>query len=133
MNINSSISTTTCLPIQFALPPTPQLRVGEPVVSMDKYLVQTPETANEKKGVQLYPNPNNGLFTLQLRGLGQSGQVWVKVYDLSGRLRHSGEYKLKGEENGEIALNLSQLPTGMYLCKVQAEGFEESRRLLIIK
>jgi hypothetical protein len=129
--VNPALNLASCP----APPPAPQLRVGEPPFKTDKYQVQAPEpeTKNEKKGVQLYPNPNNGLFTLQLQGLGQSGQVLVKVYDLSGRLRHSGEYKLKGEENGEIALNLSQLPTGMYLCKVQAEGFEESRRLLIIK
>ncbi len=61
---------------------------------------------------QLYPNPGNGEFTLDLGQ--QSGLVEIQVRDMAGKL----VYRATNSDSNKISLNLANNSVGMYTCKV---------------
>ncbi len=69
--------------------------------------------------INLYPNPTTGLLNIQ------SAQPWQKaeVVDLLGRMVLTHAYNMAGQTTPTTELDLSKLPTGIYLVKVFfAEG-----------
>lgn len=77
----------------------------------------------------VYPNPNNGNFTIKLSG-SVSKDIQVSVYDLRGRSIFNKVYKNVGDFNENISLN--QVQSGMYLLKVN-DGLRHSTKKIIIK
>ncbi len=66
--------------------------------------------------VHLYPNPNDGKFTLEV-DLNQEGDLQMEVVDLRG-VRHGTATARASQYNA--AFDLSGLPPGMYLIKIAA-------------
>ncbi len=64
--------------------------------------------------INLYPNPTTGLLNIS------SPQPWQKaeVTDLLGRIVLTHAYSLAGQSTPTTELDLSKLPTGIYLVKV---------------
>jgi hypothetical protein len=63
--------------------------------------------------IQLYPNPSNGIFTIQAS---TSEKCWVQVYDVSGKII------CKQYFTGQLQLNLSSQAKGVYIVKVLDEN-----------
>lgn len=66
--------------------------------------------------LRLYPNPNNGKFTLSYSG-DKNETLTVEAYDISGKIIYADEWKVIAGKNN-TSLDLSKYSTGMYLVKV---------------
>ena len=76
----------------------------------------------------LYPNPNNGTFTLQMDN--SNGEaVAVSVYDMRGRVLFDTTYNTVGMMNETI--QLQNVQTGVYLVSVKSGNRKEVKRIII--
>jgi photosystem II stability/assembly factor-like uncharacterized protein len=90
-------------------------------------IVGTDETPHSAiKQAKVYPNPTSGLLRVDLPQNAKTAQV--VLYDLHGRqvLQQTGNTL-------NLTLDLSALPNGMYLLKVQGHGWLQSARVIVIE
>lgn len=78
-------------------------------------------------GVTLYPNPNNGVFSLGLNGV--SGKVNVGVYDVRGRIILEKVILNSGFINEQI--NLSNVQSGVYLVTIQDGNRKTTKKIIV--
>lgn len=78
------------------------------------------------EGLQVMPNPGNGLFTVQLPG--NSAQLAFRVHDALGRAVWSGTAQ-PGTLRTDI--DLRQLPDGCYLLVAEAAGSRSMQRIVV--
>jgi hypothetical protein len=87
---------------------------------------------------QNYPNPFNPTTVIRytLPGIGSQGpgvNVKLIVYDVLGRVVATlvDEKQMPGEF--EVTLDGSELSSGVYIYRLQAEGYVQSKKLLLLK
>lgn len=81
-------------------------------------LMRVVTMSDEKKNiVNIFPNPSNGQFTLQVAKIGDYN---IKVITLAGQIIHNET--LSGNEK---TINLSRLPKGLYFIQLQNQGSKE--------
>ncbi len=92
----------------------------------DRYMTEVPQST----GVAAYPNPAVSGVTVIWPGT-PTGAV-VELFDVSGRIVPSSR---QVSEPGvcSAVLSVEDLPTGLYVVKVSADGFEGSTRLIVIR
>lgn len=81
---------------------------------------------------QNYPNPFNPSTTISL-GIGTASEVSVKVYNLLGEdvatlisgMRGAGTYRVQWQPHG--------LPSGVYVCRLNAGGYSYARKIVFVK
>ncbi|ULC59560.1 M12 family metallo-peptidase [Flaviramulus sp. BrNp1-15] len=78
---------------------------------------------------KVYPNPNNGEFTLKLN-INSSNTINVEVYDLRGRIIHKKTFENTGDFNKKITLN--DIQSGMYILSV-SDGIRKSTKKIVIE
>lgn len=102
------------------------------VTYFDPKSSSTVETAEfkfpEDKGVSIYPNPSSGIFSVDSK-YNLEGAV-IKVYTMSGIEVYASE---KFDFNSRKALDLSSLPTGTYLLKVDSQNYRLTKQLIITR
>jgi len=81
---------------------------------------------------QNYPNSFNPMTTIRFK-LEIPGYINLKIYNLLGKEIHTliqGRY-----ETGEykIQWNAKNLPSGIYLYRLQAEDFTETKKLILLR
>lgn len=81
---------------------------------------------------QNYPNPFNP-STLISYSIAADGNVSVKVYDITGKEVAVIINGFKPAGNYSAEFNASSLPSGVYLYKIKAEGFEQTKKMLLVK
>ena len=81
-------------------------------------------------GFNLYPNPNNGSFTLNLELL-NTDKVTVQLFDVRGRLIGEKNY-LNNVTNFSENVSFDKASAGLYLVKI-TNGNKQTTRKLIIK
>ena len=81
---------------------------------------------------QNYPNPFNPLTTIRYE-IPVTGPVKIKIYDMLGRevLKLVDEVKAPGIYT--IAWNAANLPSGVYLYRLQANSFTATKKVVLIK
>lgn len=72
---------------------------------------------------KIYPNPTNGLLVVDLPHNADMAQA--VIYDLHGR-----QVQQQTSNSPSLTLDLSALPAGMYLLKVQGNGWLQSARVI---
>lgn len=77
----------------------------------------------------VFPNPNNGIFTIQLNGA-LNRDVDVEIYDVRNRLIYKNTYPNNGDFRQEMQLNNVQF--GMYLL-IANDGLRKSIKRIVIK
>ncbi len=105
------------------------IRYSQTLVSLDDGISQQPD--NFQLG-QNYPNPFNPSTTIFYQ-LPRSSQVRLTVYDLLGREimtlvnreQPAGEYSVK--------VNAGNLPSGIYLYRLEAGSFIQTRKMMLLK
>lgn len=80
------------------------------------------------KDFALYPNPNNGNFTVQFESP-STDDVKIGVYDLRGRQIFAKTYANSGIFNQEI--NLNSVEAGVYLVKIDNGTISETKKISI--
>jgi len=74
------------------------------------------------KGLSVYPNPNNGEFTIELdNGINKT----VEVTDLTGRIIMNGN-----TEKDKLIVNIGHLANGVYFVKVKSNNVVEIIRII---
>jgi len=76
----------------------------------------------------LYPNPNNGNFTVKFSTV-NSDDVTIEVYDMRGRQIYTNEFSNNGNFNESIDLNTVQ--SGVYLVSVSNGDTKLVKRIII--
>ncbi len=84
------------------------------------------EQANEQI-IDLYPNPNEGQFTLEMAGF--NGDYRLMVYNSVGQSVVDKSVGIR--EFHEEKFDLSQVGSGMYFVHIAGNGLNETRRLII--
>jgi hypothetical protein len=77
---------------------------------------------NTESDLKIYPNPNNGIFSL----LSPDGnQKSVIIYDMMGKVVYTSE-----TSSEEITIDISDEPKGVYLIKIKMNNTTEVRKLV---
>ena len=79
--------------------------------------------------VNLYPNPNNGLFTVSVSDAVKGNDLRIGLYDILGS--QIAEVPTAGRAHGNFAIDGSNLSSGIYLVKVSAGGQQTVLRVNI--
>jgi len=89
-------------------------------------------TVEQYKLDQNYPNPFNPSTKISY-SIKEEGLVTLKVYDVLGKEIATlvNENKPKGIYEAEF--NALQLPSGMYIYKIQAGSFTDAKKMLLTK
>ena len=75
---------------------------------------------------KVYPNPNTGMFSLELLEPGASASIMVEIYNLMG------ERLLQNEmlSTGTYRVDISTLPAGVYIIRIIADGKAEMQKII---
>lgn len=84
------------------------------------------ECGTSQAEISLYPNPNQGTFTLQLNSVSEKQLVEISILDQTGRRLHEQNTLLQVGENGMI-VQANHLSAGRYWLQIQLEGEERIR------
>lgn len=76
---------------------------------------------------QLYPNPNNGNFTMKYPIMGET--VEIMIYDMQGKLILSKEIK---DADGETELKNTRLKEGIYFVRMYQDGIPAYSQRLVV-
>ena len=82
--------------------------------------------ALEADGLNLFPNPNSGSFTLDVE---RAGEYTLEVTSVLGEKILSKEIQTQGAES--FNFDLSTHAKGVYLVNLRGEGFEHSIRMMV--
>jgi hypothetical protein len=83
-------------------------------------------------GINIYPNPSNGSFTLSIIDNSQTGRYTLSVFNTIGEQIYSetGEYVAA---NKTKPINLQNLKPGTYMLSISSESIYTFKQLLIIQ
>ena len=83
---------------------------------------------------QNYPNPFNPSTVISYQ-LSVGSYVTLKVYDILGREVATlvNEFKQAGSYNSQFSILNSQLPSGVYLYRITAGGFVQTKKMILLK
>ncbi len=81
---------------------------------------------------QNFPNPFNPVTKINF-ALPKQGLVTLKVYDMLGREVSTLVNEVKSAGNYTVDFNGSQLTSGVYFYKIQANGFTDIKKMTLIK
>ena len=84
---------------------------------------------NEFESFSLFPNPNNGSFTLELQS-NTSNNISIDIYDIGGRKIHNQAYINNG--NFKQVIELGTIESGLYLMTV-SDGQRKITERIIVK
>jgi hypothetical protein len=73
----------------------------------------------------VYPNPNNGNFTVEITGNTQA--CTVEIFNVSGRIMGKVDCNAKS-----VTINRSDLPSGIYYLKLSS-GSESAVKKIIVR
>ena len=90
------------------------------------------EIVSEYKLKQNYPNPFNPTTKIEF-SVPESGNVTVKVYDMSGKLVKTLVNNFVTSGVHSIDFSGEGLSSGIYLYELKAEGFTETKKMMLIK
>ena len=81
---------------------------------------------------QNYPNPFNPTTTIKYN-LPQDSQVTLSIYNVSGQLVCilNDEHQSAGKH--EITWDAKDMASGLYFCTLKANGFTETRKMVLVK
>jgi hypothetical protein len=81
---------------------------------------------------QNYPNPFNPTTQIEF-SLADGSFTKLEVFDASGRLIRTLVEGMKSAGKHTVSFDASQLASGVYIYKIQSEGFTSTKKMLLIK
>jgi len=79
-----------------------------------------------------YPNPSGGQATLEY-ALPEQAEVRISVYDVLGRRVATVADGAKQAGRHSVQLEGARMPSGTYFVRMRAEGFQQTRRLTVVR
>jgi len=89
-------------------------------------------TPSEYKLQQNYPNPFNPVTKISYSIL-NNGMVYLAVYDILGREVKVLVSEIKSKGNYTVDYDASALPSGIYLYRLECNGYVNTKRMILIK
>ncbi len=81
---------------------------------------------------QNYPNPFNP-STILMYSLKTDAKVLLKIFNSLGEEVRTLVNEINPAGNYEVEFNASQLPSGVYICTIQAGEFVSSKKMILLK
>ncbi len=78
----------------------------------------------------VYPNPNNGTFTVAFTALTE-GSVQLRVVEMTGRMILEASYNALAGDN-EVPVQLDEMAKGVYMLQLQ-QGTEVRTAKLVVR
>ena len=96
-----------------------------------EFLIPDSSKSIKREGILLYPNPNDGIFTVDYLPK-EKGKVELRIYDSNGNLfvTHT-DYASSTQLNKKAKVDISNLHSGIYILEVRGESAEEYTKKLI--
>lgn len=88
------------------------------------------ETGKSNLNAAIYPNPVNGTMNLVINP-GSSKMALVTMHDMSGRTVSTNEYNLPAEVLSTLRIPVSDVPSGIYIVKIQVGANVISRKVIV--
>jgi photosystem II stability/assembly factor-like uncharacterized protein len=82
-----------------------------------------------KNNINVYPNPNVGIFTINLKDL-EGTNAMIKIYSMDGKLVYEKNCALSNSSSLE-SIDISTVSSGIYIVNVTADNFNGSQRISI--
>ncbi|HWA05999.1 MAG TPA: T9SS type A sorting domain-containing protein [Ignavibacteria bacterium] len=95
-------------------------------------VVQTVEIPNTFRLYQNYPNPFNPVTKIRY-GLPKNGYVKLTVYDELGKEISVLQDGYQQANTYEAVFDATNLPSGVYYYKLEVDGFNETKKMVIVK
>lgn len=81
-----------------------------------------------KRSVKVYPNPGNGIYTIEIQG-GNTSFTEAEITDLTGRVVYSAQYPPSSTDQ-RFTISVPQLPVGVYLLRIKSGTHQEVLKLI---
>lgn len=83
----------------------------------------------EIPGVEIYPNPNNGRFTLEINSIGEK-TISIQIYNIPGKVIFAEpDVPVRGKTYRTITLDSP--PEGLYHMKIEGEKGSVIKRFVV--
>ncbi len=107
---------------------SPQAKLASNNLAFTDMVAETPT----EYSIGNYPNPFNPTTTINYQ-LPKDGMVTIKVYDVLGKEVATLVNEAKSAGYYKADFDASKLTSGVYICSIQASGFNKSIKLLLTK
>lgn len=101
--------------------------IEEPVVNKEEVSLPNQFVAT----LEIFPNPAESYANLQFELPESSKNVQIDILDLQGKLIRTEQVNQIGQQN--IQLDVQDLPSGTYICRLAAEGVKAISKPLVIR
>lgn len=89
------------------------------------------ETNSVLSNISVYPNPSSGIYTIQAKGEELVGNsIMLEIYNTLGEKVYSN-YQITKLSNYQI--DLSSQPAGVYFLKIEANGEQAIKKLMVVR
>ncbi len=83
----------------------------------------------QEKEVSIYPNPNNGVFTISFDQL-DAKRVELSILNVIGNEVYR-EVLSRSDVQSSKTVDLTRLAKGLYYVKIEADGYSSVRRIVV--
>lgn len=87
----------------------------------------TKDQAGRTSPIEVYPNPTNGEFNVQLKNVGRDKSIKVEVFNVIGEQVYSVQ---KAYSDSGLLMNISNLPNGVYYVSVSFDSTQWNKRIV---
>ena len=89
----------------------------------------SPLSFREGQGVRSVPNPFSSTTTLEFY-LSETKNISIAISDVMGRIAKTIQTKYIQQGNNKIEINLSELNSGIYFCKINSTENNQTIKLI---
>lgn len=90
---------------------------------------KTAALEQQEKEVAIYPNPNNGVFTISFANL-EASQVDLRIINVIGNEIHH-EVLTRSDIQATKTIDLTRFAKGLYYVKIETDGYSSVRRVVV--
>lgn len=105
------------------------VHIDQPNVE-DCYETLVPDPIYDSSWFQVYPNPNQGIFNIEMDNLNKGEMVSIEIYDMTGKKVHNVSLQATGKYVTH-ELDLAAIPQGVYFISAQVNQHHNVKRLII--
>jgi hypothetical protein len=110
--------------------------IGANYIISGSYLASVPGVSQNDLQCNLYPNPNDGQFTIVIShpAIAAGSQTSIEIYNVLGgkiyssSLLHPDSYR---DPNGALTIDLGTIPGGVYFLKIYNENFTINKKFVV--
>ncbi|MDZ7316490.1 MAG: right-handed parallel beta-helix repeat-containing protein [candidate division KSB1 bacterium] len=95
-------------------------------------LIEEKSVPNNYALYQNYPNPFNSITIIRYE-LPKSSRISLELFDILGRKMETLVNKVQAAGVYELSFNAEKLPSGIYFCRLRADAYVKTVKMILIK